>query len=107
MGDGQRKHRANGNRFDNRAEGLIVIDVGPLGEVAKDPTSLVSFQGAVRVELVLQDPFAGGDVGVNRTRDKIPNVVGDQSVIFFLHGTTPGQVAEGDADGGGHRRERQ
>jgi hypothetical protein len=54
---------------------------------------------------VLEDPLAGDDVGANRTRDKIPSVVGDQSSIFILHGMTPGQVGEGSADGGGHRRE--
>jgi hypothetical protein len=51
---------------------------------------------------VLEDSFAGDDVGANRTRDKIPSIVGNQSIIFFLHGTTPGRVGEGGADGGGH-----
>jgi hypothetical protein len=73
--------------------------VGPLGEAAKNPTSLVPFQGAVRVELVLEDPFLGDDVGANRTRDKIPSVVGDQSIIFFFHSTTPRWVDKGSADG--------
>jgi hypothetical protein len=40
-------------------------------------------------------------------RDKIPSVVGDQSIILFFHGTTPGWVSEGGVDGGGHRRKRQ
>jgi hypothetical protein len=40
---------------------------------------------------VLEDLFASDDVGVNRTRDKIPSVVGDQSIIFFFHGTVPGR----------------
>jgi hypothetical protein len=31
----------------------------------------------VGVELVLEDPFAGYDVGANRMSDKIPSVVGD------------------------------
>jgi hypothetical protein len=39
--------------------------------------------------------------------DKIPSVVGDQSIIFFLHGMTPGWVGEGGTDGGGHWRERR
>jgi hypothetical protein len=69
----------------------------------KDPASLIPFQGAIRIKLVLEDPFTGDDVGANKTRDKIPSVVGDQSIIFFLHGMTPRRV---DVDGGGHRRER-
>jgi hypothetical protein len=55
---------------------------------------------------VIEDLFIGDDVGANRTRDKIPSIVSDQSIIFFLHGMTPGRVGEGNADGGGHRRER-
>jgi hypothetical protein len=106
-GDDQGEHRADGGRLDHRAEGLIVVDAGPLGEDAKNPTSLVPFQGAVRVELVLEDPFAGDDVGANMTRDKLLSIVGDQSIIFFFHSTAPGQVGEGGADGGGHQRERE
>jgi hypothetical protein len=41
----------------------------------KDPTSLIPFQGAIRIKLVLEDPFTGDDVGANKTRDKIPSVV--------------------------------
>jgi hypothetical protein len=103
MGDDQRKHHAKGGLLDHWAEGLIVVNTGPLGEAMKDPMSLVLLQGVIRVELVLKDPFAGDDVGTNKTRDKIPSVVGDQSIIFFMHGTTPGRVGEGGTDGGGHR----
>jgi hypothetical protein len=73
----------------------------------KDPPSLILFQCAIGVELVLEDPFSGDDVGANMTRDKVSSVVGDQSIIFFLHGVAPGWVDEGSADRGGHRRERR
>jgi hypothetical protein len=77
-------HRVDDGRLDNRVESLIVVDVRPLGEAMKDPTSLVPFQSAIEVELVLEDPFADDDVGANRMSDKIPSVIGDQSIIFFL-----------------------
>jgi hypothetical protein len=96
----------NGGWLDNWAESLIVVDAGTLGEAAKNPTSLVPFKGAIRVEHVLEDPFASDEVGANRMRDKIPSVVGDQNIIFFLHGTTSRRVSEGSTDGGGHRREQ-
>jgi hypothetical protein len=89
-------------RLNHRAEGLIVVDIRPLGEAAKNPASLVPFQDAIRVKLVLEDPFVGDDAGANMTREKLPSVVGDQSIIFFFHGVTPGRVGKGDANGGGH-----
>jgi hypothetical protein len=92
-------------QLDNRVESLIVVDAGPLGEATKNPASLVPFQCTVGVELVLEDSLAGDDVGANRTRDNIPCAVGDQSSIFFLHGTTPGRVDKGGTGRGGHRRE--
>jgi hypothetical protein len=79
-------HGANHGRLDHRAEILIVVDDGLLGEVTKDPASLVPFQRAVEVELVLENPFAGDDVGANRTRNKVPCVVGDQGSKLFFHG---------------------
>jgi hypothetical protein len=33
----------DGGRLDDQAESLIVVDAGPLGEAAKNPTSLVPF----------------------------------------------------------------
>jgi hypothetical protein len=106
MLDGQENHHADGSRLNHRAESLIVVNVGPLGEVAKNPTSLVPFQGAIGVKLVIEDSFVGDDIGANRMRVKIPSVLGDQSIIFFFYGTTPGRVGEGGADGSGHRREQ-
>jgi hypothetical protein len=40
-GDNQRKYLADGGRLDHRAEGLIIVDIGLLGEALKDPTSPV------------------------------------------------------------------
>jgi hypothetical protein len=69
-----------------------------LGEAVKDPTSFIPFQRAVRVELVLEDPFASDDVGANGVRDKIPGVVGDQGNKFFFYGAAPAQIDEGGTD---------
>jgi hypothetical protein len=102
-GDNSGKHGANHGRLDHRAEGLIVVDVGPLGEVTKDLTSLVSVQRAVGVELLLENLFAGDNVGANGARDKISGVVGDHDSKFFFHGMMLVRVDEGGTDEGGHR----
>jgi hypothetical protein len=39
--DGQGEHSADHGRLDHRAEGLIVVEAGSLGEVTKDQASLV------------------------------------------------------------------
>jgi hypothetical protein len=76
-GDNQGEHGADRGRLDYRAEGLIIVDVGSLGEAAKNPTSLVPFYGAVGIKLVPKNPLVGDDVGPNGARDKIPGVVDD------------------------------
>jgi hypothetical protein len=88
-GDGQGEHGADRGQLDHRVEDLIVVDVESLGEVAKNLVSLVPVQGAVGIELVIENPLAGDDIGTNRTRDKILGVVGDQGSKLFFHGTTP------------------
>jgi hypothetical protein len=90
--------------YDNQ-ESLIVVNTGSLGEATKDPASLVPFQRAVKVELVLENLFVGDDVGSNGARDKIPGVVGDQGSKFIFHGAMPVWIDEGNADGGGHWRQ--
>jgi hypothetical protein len=85
-GDGQEEHGANRGRLDHRVVGLIVVDVGSLDEIAKDPTSLVPLQRAVRVELVLKNPLAGDNVEAKRARDNIPGNVGDKGRKLFFHG---------------------
>jgi hypothetical protein len=64
-GDVQGEHGAGRGRLDHRVECLIIVDVGSLGEAAKDLASLIPFQRAVGVELVLDNPFVGDDVGAN------------------------------------------
>jgi hypothetical protein len=69
----------------------------------KDPASLLPLQRAARVELVLENLFAGDDVGANRARNKIPCVVGDQGSKLFYHGAALVQIGEGGMNGGGHQ----
>jgi hypothetical protein len=101
--DGQGEHGADSGRLDHRAEGLIVVDAGSLGEATKGPASLVLLQGTIGVKLVLENPFVSDDIGANGARDKILGVVGDQGSKLFFHGTAPVRIDEGGTDGGGHR----
>jgi hypothetical protein len=92
-------------RLDHRAEGLIVVDDESLGEAAKNPASLVSVQGVIKIELVLENSLVGDDVRTNGTRDKIQGVVSDQDNKIFFYDTTPVRIGKGGADGGGYRRQ--
>jgi hypothetical protein len=64
-GDGEGEHGVDRGRLDHRAEGLIVVNAGSLGEATMDSANLVPLQRAVRVELVLKNSFTGDDVGAN------------------------------------------
>jgi hypothetical protein len=74
-GDSQRQHSPDGGRLDDGAEGLIVVHPGALSEAPEDPTSLVSIKRAIRLELVLEDPLVGDDIGPRRPRDQVPCAV--------------------------------
>jgi hypothetical protein len=63
VGDGNAEDGLNHCQFDNQTEHFIIVDVGLLGVATGDPTSLVARQGAVRVELVLEDPLVEDEVG--------------------------------------------
>jgi hypothetical protein len=52
--DYQGEHRANNGRLDHQAKGLIIVNTGPLGEVAKDPTSLVPIRVTLDLNLCLK-----------------------------------------------------
>jgi hypothetical protein len=41
-GDGQRMHCVDNSWLDHWAQGLIIVDAGPLDEATNGPTSLVS-----------------------------------------------------------------
>jgi hypothetical protein len=84
-------------------EALIIVNTDSLDEDVRNPTSLVPFQGAIKIELVLENPLIGDDVVANGVRDKIPGVVGDQGSKFFFHDAVPIWIDEGSMDRGGHR----
>jgi hypothetical protein len=85
VGDDQGEHCVDHDRLDHRAEGLIVVDARSLDEVMNDPMSLIPFQRAIKVELVLENPFASDEVGANKARDKILGIAGDQDSKLFFH----------------------
>jgi hypothetical protein len=71
----------------------------------KDPANLVPFQRAIGVKLVLENSFAGNDVGANGARDNVPGVVDDQGSKLFFHGAALVWIDKGGADRGGYRRQ--
>jgi hypothetical protein len=50
--------------------------------------SLVSIKRAICLELVLEDPLTGDDIGPKRTRNQVPYVVRQQGLVL-LHSETP------------------
>ena len=62
-GGGNAEDDLNCRCFDNRAEGLVVVDVVALEKVVNHLACFVSCEGAVEVELVLKDPLSHHNVG--------------------------------------------
>jgi hypothetical protein len=62
----------DGAQFDDRGECLIKVDPLLLLEAVDYPSSFATFQGSIRVELVLEQPLAGDDVDARRSRNECP-----------------------------------
>jgi hypothetical protein len=77
------EHHADGGRFHNRTESLIVFDPKALTETPEDLTSLVVIKGLVSVKLVREDPLVGDDVGGTRPGDKLPCPIAHQGSYSF------------------------
>lgn len=86
---GNAEYRPYGGRFDNRAEGLVVVDALALGETSDNPASLVASEGPIGMELVPEDPLARHDVGAGGARNELPGVVVDESLVLIHHRGTP------------------
>jgi hypothetical protein len=91
--DSLSQHSPDGSRLDDRAEGLIVVHPRALIEPPEDPTSLVSFKRVIRLELVLEDPLVGDDIGPRRPRNQVPRVVKQQGLVL-LHSVMLVRVRE-------------
>jgi hypothetical protein len=92
---GELEHGVNGPGLDNRGEGLSKINVGSLTKAANDPSRLMPIKSSVRMELVLEDPLPSDDVGMARSRNKLPCLVALQGIELVLHGREPQRVTEG------------
>jgi hypothetical protein len=55
------------------------------------------------MELVLEDPLAGDNVGALRLGNQLPGPIADQGSIFFLHSRTPMGNDKRSTSGGGDR----
>jgi hypothetical protein len=62
-GRGDAEYRPYGGRFDDRAEGLVVVDALALGEASDNPASLAASEGPIGMLLVPEDPLPRHDVG--------------------------------------------
>jgi hypothetical protein len=104
LGDSQSQHSPDGGRLDYGVEGVIVVHPETLSEPLEDLTSLVPVERAVRLELVVEDPFASDEIGPMRTRNQVPRAVRQQGLIL-LHSATPVGVRECATDKGRDRRQ--
>ena len=90
----KREHCTNGGWLDDRAESFIEINTFALSKPSEHPTSFVSFQRTIRLQLVMVDPLASNDVSIARRINEIPSVVGEKSTILLNHSGMPIRILE-------------
>jgi hypothetical protein len=66
--------------------------------------SLIPVKRAIRLELVLEDPLVGDDIGPRRPRNQVPHAVRQQGLVL-LHSAMPMGVRECAMDRGRGRRQ--
>jgi hypothetical protein len=74
---------------------FIIIDAGLLREPVKNPLSLVPLKCPIGLEIVLEDPLAGDNIGDTGEHCQVPSVVGHKSGVVFLHSCPPMSTGEG------------
>lgn len=62
VGECQTEDCADGGWFDDRIESLIIIHTRSLSESAMDPTSLISLQRTIGIQLMFEDPFSSDHI---------------------------------------------
>jgi hypothetical protein len=104
-GDHQSQHCTDGGGLHQRAESLIIVPTGALGEPLEDPTCLVPIKGTVSPKLVLEDPLLSDDISPWGLGYQVPCPVRQQGLILLLHSVTPVGVGEHATDRGRDRRQ--
>jgi hypothetical protein len=67
--------------------------------------SLIPVKRAIRLELVLEDPLVGDNIGPRRPRNQVTRVVRQQGLILLLHSVMPVEVHERTMDRGRDQRQ--
>jgi hypothetical protein len=95
-GRGDAEYRPYGGRFDDRAEGLVVVDALALGEASDNPASLAASEGPIGMLLVPEDPLPRHDVGAGGGGggNELPGVIVGEGLVLIHHRGTPVGVGQ-------------
>jgi hypothetical protein len=75
---------ANRCGLHNRAESVIIIDAGAMCEPAKNPLGHVPLECPVSLELVLEYPLIGDNIGIVGAWNQFPSVVWYGGDVLFI-----------------------
>lgn len=82
-GDGE--DSANRGGLHHRCEGLAETNTGALSEAPHHPAGFVALQGPVRIQFVLEHPFAGDNVRAGRPINEPPGTIALEGVKLERH----------------------
>ena len=112
-GNSKAENSAYSTRLNYRRESFIVINAMLLGIAATYPTCFVARESTIRVKLLTKHPLTRDNVGIGRTRNKLPGIIFSKGRIFFLHSCSPIRIKKrsfvgfgnfGQGQGGGRLR---
>lgn len=79
----------SGERFDDEAKRLIIIDSRLLVKTLSNKTSLLIVYSAIRLVLDSEDLFASDGIIRRRRRDKRPRLIFEKCIDLICHSITP------------------
>jgi len=103
---GDAEDDADGSRFNNRTECLVVVDVVLLRKTTNDPPGFMASERAISTIFVLEDPLAGDDVGTWRSGYETPCAIIHERLVLVGHRCVPISIGQRSAGVNGQQRPR-
>jgi hypothetical protein len=91
----QSENSTDSRRLDDGTESFIVVNARALSKATKYPAGFVTVEGTISIKFVSEHPFAGDNISLTMSPNKVPSAVVKQGCVLFFHGLAPMRIGQG------------